>query len=492
MKYLVKKVSAFAFLLCIFLGTPNSAHAQMAVADGLNLPFNIIGGLEQLGNTLLSTEDFTKEFVLDPAAWIASGMNLMSMAQSMTDWISTGFDGSPGFVTNLQEHLLGVGDQAAQDALQELLSDGRIRSPFSERVIQEAGDAYLRSSGRGVFGNLNQYSLDARCEGGILSGGLSCLREMVRNPLANTEEGFRIAATDEITSRVGTAQTDAQTELSWGDGIQSWRGSCPSSSSSSSGAASETNASEPATDSVSLSVGSNSTNCSILTPASVVLAELNNELGAATQQQVGADELSEILTSSFLSFIKDNVFGEGGLSGGGSNDGRGRGNSSTSEPPAPTPSMVSSFIQVLQSQRARVEEYQTNWQRIKTQAEAAKANLEQCSRTEAQTALNTQVLPVITEATTAVERAATALLAFDDILAQAQSATTAAELQEATDVYDALLAGTEPYEEVSVPGPADLMIAVRESQDTSAGGNDVTQTKFGLMKQLASRSCLAW
>lgn len=480
-------------LLCVFLGTPRPAHAAIFF-DSVDFGFDIIGALEQLGSTLFDSEGFTKEYVLDPAAWIASGSNLQSMAQGMTDWISSGFDGSPGFVTNLQEHLLGVGDQAAENAIQELLSDGRINSPFSERVIREAGDTYLRSSGRGVFGNLNQYTLETQCEGGVLSGGLSCLREMVRNPLANTEEGFRIAAIDQIASRVDTAQSDRQSEIEMNNGFLSWRGSCPSSSSTSGGeTSSETTSSETTTsDSASLSTSDNSINCSILTPGSVVLAELNNELGAATQQQVGADELSEILTSAFLSFIKDNVFGEGGLAGGGTSSGRGTGNSSTSEPPAPTPSMVSSFIQVVQSQRMRVEEYQTNWQKIKTQAEAAKANLESCSRTAAQTALNTQVLPTITEATTAVERAAKALLAFDDILAQAQSATTAAELQEATDAYDALLAGQEPYEDISVPGVADLMIAVRESQDTSAGGNDVTQTKFGTMKILAGRNCLLW
>ncbi len=491
----VSNVLAVLVLSAALLGaTPLSARAFDMTWDVPNSVAQFGVFLEQLAGTLLEEEGWAKEYILDPAAWAASQAALQSTTQSMVNWVSSGFNGSPGFVTDLNESLLSVGDASAENFIDSLRSEGRIESPFSNTTITQALDTYYRTTGSGVFGRVNPYTLDESCanheafvSGDITACGLSGLRRVLLNPLGETPEGSRIAITDSLFQQASSDQDVARTEFDWANGLMSWRGSCGEESATATTGEGDTSTestetTETTTD-ASLSSALSTYGCPILTSGSVVFEELAKEIGIGVEQSANADEISELIGSAFSQFITSEIFGEGGIAGEGSSGG---GSRPTGEDTPTTTSVVSAFSRMIELQRSRLLEYQTGWVKIDTQAELAKTNLEQCGTPAAQTALTNEVLPLLQESNTTLEDVATILLALSDIGARADSAANFAEFEEATKDYDALISGNEPYENVSFPAAQDFVALAQDTQDT--GGVKNPPSTYERMKEL-SESC---
>lgn len=493
----LSNVLAVLVLSIAFLGaTPSSAHAQITLSwDVPNSIAQFGVFLEQLAGTLLEEEGWAKEYILDPAAWAASQAALQSTTQSMVNWVSSGFNGSPGFVTDLNESLLGVGDASAENFIDSLRSEGRIESPFSNTTITQALDTYYRTTGSGVFGRTNPYTLDETCEndeafagGDFMACGFSGLQSALRNPLANTPEGSRIAITDSLFQQASSDQDVARTEFDWANGLTSWRGSCGSESEATAtteegdGSAESTETTETTTD-ASLSSALSTYGCPILTSGSVVFEELTKEIGIGVEQSANADEISELIGSAFAQFITSEIFGEGGIAGEGSSGG---GSRPTGEGAPTTTSMTSAFSKMLESQRSRLLEYQAGWVKIDAQAELAKTNLEQCGSVPAQTALTNEVLPLLETSDEVLQNVATILLALSDIGARAESAANFIEFEEATKDHAALMSGAAPYEGVSFPSAQDFVALSQAVQDT--GGIKNPPLAYERMKEL-SESC---
>jgi hypothetical protein len=86
---------------------PQRAHAFGAlVHDPINY---IVNGLTAAS----SVAEKVKGYSLDPIAWMVAKAALQSVVKSTINWINSGFNGSPAFVTDLQQKLLDVGDAQA-------------------------------------------------------------------------------------------------------------------------------------------------------------------------------------------------------------------------------------------------------------------------------------------------------------------------------------------------------------------------------------------
>jgi|CXWL01.1.fsa_nt_gi hypothetical protein len=480
-------------LVLLLGGAPTPARAIELTWDIPNGVAQFGVFLEQTADTLLEYEGYSKEWFLDPAAWYASFADLQTDTQSMVNFIASDFNGGPGFVTDLNETLLGVGDASAENFIESLRSEGRIESPFSNSTITEALDTYYRTTGSGVYGRTNTYTLDETCEndeafagGDFMACGFSGLRSALLNPLANTPEGSRISITDALFQQTGSAQETRQTEIGWASGLLSWRGSCGNETTATTGggASTETTGGTTTSTDVSLSSADSTFGCPILTSGSVVFEELVNKIGIGAEKSADADEISELLGSAFMEFVSGEIFGEGGIAGQGASSG---GSRPTGEGAPVTPSATTAFSNMLGSMRERLAQYQASWQRINAQAEHAKTNLEQCGGAPAQTALANEVLPLLSRADTILENTAGVLLALADIQTQVDNATTFVQFEEATKKHSLLLSGKSPYENLTIPGASDFLEATVEGQDT--GGAKNPPPAFERMKEL-SDSCV--
>lgn len=462
-----KRIGVLALSMLMLVSTtmsiPRTAHAVDLVVDLTNLPFNVLGAVQQMANTVLSSEDFTKEFVLDPIAWIASKAVLQSMTQSMVNWVASGFDGSPAFVTDLQQNLLGVGDATANNFVQQLLTDGRIQSPFSIQVAQSVRQAYYQNTGTNTYGSAHPYTLNQTCAndasffatGNFSDCGFSGWFSLISNP-ANNPQGSNILATDALVQRVTTAENTRKEELGWASGFQSWRGDCATTKAT-------------ADDSANLSKTDNSAGCPIETPGSIVQSQLVEHLGAGVKTLISADELDEILSGLFTSLL-DDVIGGSGLSGGGSGSSR----------PADTGasgSVAVNFGRTIDQQIERInQDYIAGWQRIKAIAQEAETECVNRDNDKSR-----EVAQVLEQAATALAKGTNAIASLEALKARATASGGAAnDFQNIATEYQTLLGSG------ALPSSSDIVYATQNSQDTP---NANPETLYTRMKEIA-QNCL--
>lgn len=85
-------------------------------------------------NTVTAVASFglqTKEFVLDGIAWAVAKAIVSSMLSSLINWINSGFQGRPAFLTDLGDFLLEAADRGAGEYINSLGGLGSfICSPF--------------------------------------------------------------------------------------------------------------------------------------------------------------------------------------------------------------------------------------------------------------------------------------------------------------------------------------------------------------------------
>lgn len=448
MKY-SKTLSLFLGLV-IFISAgitiaPRPAHALFGVGDVVLDPTNLVQTTISAGEAIIQTglaqQDFLKEFVLDPLAYKLADVARESITKSVINWVGSGFDGSPAFVTNLQENLLQVGDARAESFLAQLASDNRIDSPFKSSVLESTRAAYYQNTGTNAFGAAHPYTLNQDCADaeGFLAGryfDLSCWRAALAPQ--NNPYGSEILATDALLNQVDTAHESRTEEYRAGSGFLGWRGgSCGSS--------------EGGEDSVSLSVTDNSLNCPIQTPGSFVIEAAKKAGFSDIDRIVSADEIDEALLNLAGSLL-NKIGGDGGLLSAGDSTGGGvrpaEGGSGGS--------VVESFLRVLDGQISQIGPYQTNLQTIKTAAEGA---LQRCGQTGTGA---TFAKDELAKANTALGSSASALSQLQTIRTDVTTSTAVdktAVVVDASARYDAL------RKSATFPTPTQIAYAYSESQD---------------------------
>lgn len=434
----------------LFMSAPRTSHANMPVIDPINLVQNTY-------SAVLQSWDVLKEGGLDAIAWTMARTALQSITRSTVNWINSGFDGSPAYVTDLNENLLRVGDRVADDFFTELQRNNQINSPFRDDILQAVRENYYRSTGTGTFFNQNRFTLDrvsqnpeAFLQGDFSQGGWDAWIEAWRNP-QNNPFGAYHKAEQELGRRVTGAQGERRTELDWGRGFLSWRGECDT----------------QASGEVDLSGReSDCANAPIQTPGSVIESQLEKTLGSQIDQLGLADEFNEVI-GTLLAQLTTNILGGGGLSGltqPHSGGGSAYIDRATSSDQTNASGAGATFSQTLRNQRGQVEKYRANWQKIQGAAQQAAA----CRNDE-------EVQAVLSEAGTALARANESLAGIDGLLTKLQTANAStggnqvAMLEEVSGEYQTLMANT-------LPTPSDLARA--ESESATGTGSDSLYTRM--------------
>ncbi len=418
-----------------------------------------------------------KEFALDPLAWMVSKMAIQTMTKSMVNWINSGFQGSPAFVTDLTSTLQQVSDRVAGSFLAKLASDPALRSPFQSQIAQSVGSKYYLSTSKDSFTQSHPYTLnkvtpdDTAFLGGDFSkGGISAFFSAVANP-ENNPLGAQRLGQEELSNQTETAKTVQKTELDWGNGFLSWR-NCPSGGSSGSEA--------------TVQLGARDTSGSgcgpVQTPGSVIQSQINKTLGLTGDTLVTADEFNEIV-SALMSQLTSNVLGGSGLSGVSSVSSGGNGFIDKATDPSQyngaAGNISGNVSDAIASQTKDITQFQTNWQTIQSIAKTAQTALTSCvtGANDQNTALVTKTL---SDAGAALTKATTAL----SLLQKVQTDATAAG-SDATKTADVGIEFQNALHDPSMPSATDLAYAETESQDTK---DNSAPSLYTQMKNIAT-SC---
>jgi hypothetical protein len=510
MKRSVFFVRAISILLgIIILGpfsivvVPEKAHAQLPVT----VTSSVTGALNLIKNTLTaiatgsiaassgltavtSVNTLAKDTILDPIAWAVSKAILQSVVNSTVNWINHGFNGAPGFATNLNSTLQAVGDTAANNFISQLATNGSIKSPFQTQIANAVSTNYLQSTGKNGFFAQNAFTLNqaspnptAFLAGNFSQGGWNAWMSAITNPQNNPYGAYALASAG-VSQQVAGAQNTQKTELNWGQGFLSSRGNCPTtttggSSTGSSGA-------------TSLSQNSTCQSTSIQTPGSIISGQLNKALGSGVDTLVTAHQFDEIV-GALLGQLTNAVIGSGGSGGGLA--GLSQPSSATggttyfaqtdSSQAAINATLSTNFAATISGQLTAIQQFQTEWNAINSAAQTALSDLSSPGTCypSPQNAITTIVQPVINQAATSLSQAASSITALQKIQAELPSASSTA------DQTAALTQASTDYSSISgtLPTPQQLQNAQTQSVF------DATSTSPSLITQMntviAESSC---
>jgi hypothetical protein len=298
------------------------------------------------------------------------------------------------------------------------------------------------------------------------------------------------SAQNELNSRISAKQASLHEQLGWGNGFFSFT-KCddpPSTSKSSCGSDDYACLAANGGASVSLNNSGGCLNSHIETPGTVIAGQLNKSLGLGADSLVNAKEFDEIV-NALLGQLMNNVIGGTGLGGLSRPSAATGGNTYFNQPTTNTSagvSVLSSFVQILDSQTAQLQTYAANWQTINNAAVAAKAALKASTcMTGTDAIIASQVDPVISQAATAIGSTPTALSTIDKIKNQAISAASLAPSQQSGVIQQASVDYQNFLASNSLPAVSDFTYASQQAVDS---GSDSPASLFTQMSQLTTQA----
>jgi hypothetical protein len=147
---------------------------------------------------------------------------IMTLTQSIVNWINSGFQGSPSFMTNPQGFLANVADRTIGEFIMGEKELRFLCDPFKLQVKLNLGMQYsygtdLGCTLTGVLGNI-QNAYDDFVGGNFIGGGgWDSWMQMSGNP-QNTPQGASMMAEGLLQVKLDTAVETSDKEANWGGG----------------------------------------------------------------------------------------------------------------------------------------------------------------------------------------------------------------------------------------------------------------------------------
>lgn len=479
-----KNPLASLLLGSLLLVSSVSALPQTAHAADYDSPLQVFNSLV---TSVSTAAEKVLNYTLNGLAWEVANLAIESITKSTVNWINSGFQGSPAFVTDLKQNMRGVADTIAGRFFDELNQTEFGRSPFQDPVLDAVRlGYYLRTSPESFYVRypytLDQVSSDDRAflRGDFSQGGFNAWFATVMYP-ENNPFGMNILLNEQLENAIGSGISIRTQELDWSKGFLSWRGDCiatapnPEANDTPGGGVSpfDLASEEPCID------------YEVLTPGSVIENRLNKALDAGQERLIVADDFNEIISALLNQLVGQVLGGDSGGLRGVSRPSTGGGSSflDRSTDPALNPgnsaNTGAAFAATIAEQREILEVFQANWEKIRNAAEAA--------RTRCGVEGEPNPEGVITRAENALVKAVNSIAAYRD-LEDRIAAAIAAGGNQSVAITGIVSDFTQLNGSDTVPSGAEIAEAQIESQDT---GDAEPGSLYSQMNRMASRSCSA-
>jgi hypothetical protein len=238
---------------------------------------------------------------LDGIAWTVAKQMVANMTQSMVEWINSGFQGSPAFVSDLSGFMRDVLDTAAGQYIKSLGGIGEfICSPF-KLDVQAALQINYQDAQSGVPSGANSCKLSGIEDNikNFLGGATQDWGQWIQitsNP-QNTPYGSYLEGEKKLNIKLQNEAGKELTILDWGQGFMS----------------------KKICDGADGKPAAKGTNCKITTPGGVIAAQINYQLHTGTEELVTADEVNEVIGALISQLTLQAMKGINGLLGLGGN-----------------------------------------------------------------------------------------------------------------------------------------------------------------------------
>lgn len=229
------------FVFCL-ISLPNKTNALFGIGDNTV----IIGDTSATGinNYINHTMTHLKDFVLDKAATLLAKQILHMITISVINWINTGFEGSPSFLTNPGAFFLDAADQvtgaflATNGPLSALCSPFAIDIRLSLALTQTSltTQRYTCTVGRIIEAQKNgpdimvngqmvrssNSSMNGFLKGDFNQGGWPAFIALTTEPQSNPYGAF-LSAQGDLSARINARQNVIRADLQLGQGFMSWQ-----------------------------------------------------------------------------------------------------------------------------------------------------------------------------------------------------------------------------------------------------------------------------
>jgi len=235
-----------------------------------------------LGNNMVPVDDkkiVQKEKILDSIWMLMAKTTIRQITTSTVNWINSGFQGGPAYVTNVQGFLLDLADAQTANfiegtALELLCSPWRTNIKIALSLPSAGFREDVRCTLSDIVANMDDF-----INGDFSQGGWAGWIELTTVP-QNNPYGAYLMASAELDRRISSTQAEEMKLLDWGNGFLSYKkceeGQQPTTPGGGPGAP---------------------VNCKIVTPGSVIESQLANVLGSGVRQLELADEFNEIVNA---------------------------------------------------------------------------------------------------------------------------------------------------------------------------------------------------
>ena len=298
----------FAFVMIYVPQAPTSNVAEVnaggggggrIVFDPTNTAQNLNTTIQSTINAAADTLNWTKENILDGIGWALAKRVISGMVSSLIDWVNSGFEGRPAFITDLGGFLRNIVDEELGRVISELGAVGSfICSPFRLDVQVSIATQYAQFDADGRNQSAPTCTLTGIIDNiqGFISGidpgrGLADWLTITATPETYTPYGALLSAQATARARLINAEGTTLTELNWGSGFLS-QSVCQAIEGTSSGQ-----------------------DCSIVTPGAIIQDALTLNLDSGRQVLVEADEINELIGALLAQLANKAITGISGLLG---------------------------------------------------------------------------------------------------------------------------------------------------------------------------------
>lgn len=367
---------------------PKNTKAQLAVTDPGNTVQGTISATANVAQEVSNYSQNYKETVLDPIAYSVAKTILRQVTTSVVEWINTGFEGSPAFLTNpggffrnLASEEIGAFVEQNSD-LQFLCSpysiNIRLALAFRYRPFKKRVTCTLDQIIQNTVGAVKGASINGLTAGDFSQGKWPAFVSLSTEPQNNVYGAF-MEADAELDARLGDKLSRKKEELNQGKGFLSYS-KCQDVATQGAGPEIGPPAPPiPTGNTVNADIyqdgstysktkkgpdGSKITQkCQVYTPGSVIAGGLETSLGSPVRELELADEFNEIVNALFAQLLKQVITGGlSGVSGNGHSDPNSFLNQVNSEKSNSLPVLIRELKKNVDTYLKREVEYKKAWE----------------------------------------------------------------------------------------------------------------------------------
>lgn len=300
--------SSFIAILVLSIGLPSltlypkKVNAQLRCVGSVDLN-EIFGGLLSTSVPVDDKKNNSKEGCLDAIAWNLAKLAVRQITRSLVNWINTGFQGNPAFISDPASFFADIADNAIGEYLRGT-AFGLLCSPFQAQIrlailLNRNRSQKAQCTLSGILNNAQNFQKYVSISGYVGQGSGAYVDDwtdwyrMAALPQGNIYGAYE-AAQAELSLRIASKTFAFGKELDFGSGFLSWR---------------------DCTGIPAIEQGSNKEGCNIVTPGRTIADQLNGALGRDSDALVTADEVDEIISALAAQLLSQVFGGQGGLLG---------------------------------------------------------------------------------------------------------------------------------------------------------------------------------